>query len=112
MRRCSSILLPMLPPECQEWMSVADAFEARRIRVPELTIARTIAIQSFYSVREFKSAEEQFGMQVVMYRLWPSGDYREWHVEAEHFLETCEEAGLKEDNWWPLLRDEFPAILK
>jgi hypothetical protein len=46
-----------------------------------------------------------------MYRLWPPHSPDRWHESAWHFLRFCDKAGLREEQWWPLLRARFSGIL-
>jgi hypothetical protein len=111
LRACSLLLLPGLPPEARGWVFAADEFEQGRLSIDGLTEVRVRAWQFHDARRDSRPQAELSGLRATMYRLWPSGTPERWHESAWHFLHFCEEAGLRDKQWWPLLREQFPGIL-
>jgi hypothetical protein len=109
-RDCSVLLLPALPLKAEEWVVVADEFEAGRLSADELTAARVRAWQFHDIRRDTAPPSELSGIRAVMYRLWPP-DEGYWHESAWHFLHFLVDTGLPEGRWWPLLRARFGGIL-
>jgi len=111
LRACSALLLPNLPPVAQEWATAADTFDRGRLSVEDLTEVRVQAWH-FHDAREDSSPlAELSGLRAVMWRLWPAETADCWHESASYYLDFCQEAGLREEQWWPLLREQFPTIL-
>jgi hypothetical protein len=105
------LLLPSLPPEASEWVAAADEFEAGRLDADGLTAERARAWQFHDGRRDTSPPAELSGLRVAMYRLWPPDASYCWDESAWHFLHFCDEAGLREEQWWPLLRARFGSIL-
>jgi hypothetical protein len=110
-RACSLLLLRDLPPDAREWVSAADEFEQGRLSADGLTEVRVRAWQFHDARTRFSPPVELSGLRAAMYRLWPPDEPDRWYESAWHFLHFCEEAGLREEQWWPLLREQFPSIL-
>jgi hypothetical protein len=111
LRDCALLLLPGLPPETAEWVAVADEFEAGRLGADGLTAARVRAWHFHDGRRDTSPPAELSGLRVAMHRLWPPDAPDRWHESAWHFLHFCDEAGLREEQWWPLLEARFGGIL-
>jgi hypothetical protein len=100
--------LPGLPPEAARWVVAADEFEAGQLGVDALTAVRVTAWQ-FHDARAGTSpSAELSGLRAVMYRLWPED--RDWHESGWYFLRFLQAAGVREDQWFQLLRGRFSSI--
>lgn len=112
LRACSILLLPRLPVEAIEWVAAADEFEKGNLTEGEVTNVRVKAIRFHDARRESSPKSELSGLWAILYRLWPKHDIVHWDEAACHFLHLCEDAGLPQEQWWPLLRDAFPHLLQ
>jgi hypothetical protein len=111
LRDCALFLLPALPPEASDWIAAADEFEAGRLSLAGLTSVR-IGAWNFHDARQRTAPlAELSAMRVVMYRLWPADAPDRWHESASHFLHFCDQAGLRTEEWWPLLQARFGRML-
>jgi hypothetical protein len=111
LRACVLLLLPSLPPEAREWVFAADEFERGQLTADGLTEVRARAWQFHDAHTCSSSLAELSGLRVAMHRLWLPGKPDRWHESASLFLHFCDEAGLREEQWWPLLQEQFPSIL-
>jgi hypothetical protein len=111
LRDCALLLLPGLPPEASDWVAAADEFEAGRLSADGLTAARVRAWQFHDARRDTSPPAVLSGLRAVMYRLWPPDSPNRWHESGWHFLHFCDEAGLRVEQWRPLLQARFGGIL-
>lgn len=110
-RACSLVLLPGLPREAREWLGAADEYEQGASSPDRLAEVRQRAWQFHDARRDSSPLAELSGLRAVMYRLSPKVGVERWHESAWHFLQFCDEAGLREEVWFPLLKEQFPDIL-
>lgn len=110
LRDCTLLLRSGLPPEASAWATAADEFEAGRMDVDDLTAARVQAWQFHDARRDAGSLSELSALRVAMYRLWPPDEPDCWEESAWQFLDFCREAGLRDEQLRPLLRNRFADI--
>ena len=101
-----------MPSEANAWVAAADMYDASQLDEDGLTATRVEAWEFHDSVRNSLSSAEVSSLRAVMYRLWPSASADDWYNSAWHFLQFCREAGLHDDQWWPLLKEHFSQLLE
>jgi hypothetical protein len=112
LRACSVLLLPGLPPETREWVRAADEFEKGRLSADGLTEVRVRAWCLHDGRRDYARPSELSGLRVAMFRLWPPDRPEDWFEPAWHCLPVCQEAGLRAETTWGLLRCLFGNYLQ
>lgn len=96
MQCCCVALSPILPPEAEQWLKVADKYRTGDLPASELLAARFEAWRQLGPNSCDFSSRQVNGVRAVLFLLFPDDhqDFKDVHFLISEFTSFCTEAGM------------------